>query len=1316
MKSGRIGRKASLSGIVVATFMIVAGCSHEVQSPQPVGHGLEPDVVCNATPTDRPDSLIKIHGDHFTPMPTKLMQGGNATRLILPKVDLLAAGALASGRPAPSATVHYSGTPGGTNDKLLTWTSSKLMSFDVTPALGVAEGVYSVVVTNPDDKSAAKFDQALTVVPPPAISKVSPSLTCNAQGDRTLHIDGANFLVLDNNLPSVKIGDKTYTPTMNATSCVAVAGKHARESVVKLCSSMNVKLPKGDLDPTPDAIKVVDVVVTNPQPANCDSSSATFKLTLFPPPIISSVKPPSICEDQQNQTMTVSGKYFLELTGSQGSEVPTVTVGPASNQKTYTPTLSNCTQVPPNGTFNDEAGKKITAAQSCQTLTFVIKKGDFPVTNPTTLPIKITNPAPADCESADSTTAQVRVEPPPHVDTVAPSKVCTGGGQLTIDGSGFVCTDKNGNVPESNGQIDMSQCVNFPTVSLDCGSGTTPVQAGGVQMTPDGKTLTATFGAGTAANLTCNVIVTNPDGCEDRPLPHQTVTTTQGPILFLVDPGVVYNGLTTVITLYSTGVTPPLPSDAVSISKSGSQPITLKLVGNGIDPNHPNRVQAVVPKGTAAGTYNVTLTDAANCPQTLVGGLVITGQTSVTLSRVVPPFGWTNQDTAITIYRDTTAAAPNNKPFVDTPTIYLNPSTPGTNAVRVQNVSFVDSDTVTGVVPKGTAVDNYDVILVNPDGTVGVLKYDASTNPPKGYSELKNPPPDVTSVTPSSIIDQAGQTVAVSGDNLASGDTVTLTCVDPTGNSSTLTATWTCSSATSCSATVDGSSLAVGTVCVMRVTDPGGSSYGEYSAIGVTNSSLNLTTPQTGTDMVVGRRALSSAAGNATSAARFVYAIGGDDGAVSGALSSTEFAPVDPFGKMGTWQLSRYSLGGPRTLAGAATIGRYTYLVGGDAGSGPVKTVERAMILSPRETPVIKDLDLTLDNAGLGPGYWHYKVSAVFSSADLDNPGGESLPSDPITLKLPDESSLGKKILVKVIWSAPVDSQGVALPNVTGYRIYRTAKAGDPVSSVSLLAQVSGASTLSFTDDGSKSVDTTKTPLPLGSMGKWAKLADLQTARSGPGVAAAPDPTDATTWYVYALLGKNTNTSATNTYEYLPISIASNGHQTAAGSWTKGGSTSAQARWQLGAFVVNKNVFTGAGSDSWVFLGGGLTAANGNANNVEAGRVAHGGDFQSFGPAPKPTAGNANFTTEQAGYGYCAANDQLFTFGGIGATPSTGAKSATLVTPLPTLGNGAWNNEGLTMTEGRYLLGSSVQSAFIFLVGGQTPTATASKTTELVVW
>ncbi|MEP7126052.1 MAG: hypothetical protein ABJE95_34285, partial [Byssovorax sp.] len=65
---------------------------------------------------------------------------------------------------------------------------------------------------------------------------------------------------------------------------------------------------------------------------------------------------------------------------------------------------------------------------------------------------------------------------------------------------------------------------------------------------------------------------------------------------------------------------------------------------------------------------------------------------------------------------------------------------------------------------------------------------------------------------------------------------------------------------------------------------------------------------------------------------------------------------------------------------------------------------------------------------------------------------------------------------------------------------------------------------------------------------------------------------------------------------------------------------------------------------------------------------------------------------------------------------SGGAKSATLIAPPPTLANNSWNSEGITLIDSRYLMGSSVQSAFIFLVAGQTAVSPASKTTELVIW
>ena len=96
-------------------------------------------------------------------------------------------------------------------------------------------------------------------------------------------------------------------------------------------------------------------------------------------------------------------------------------------------------------------------------------------------------------------------------------------------------------------------------------------------------------------------------------------------------------------------------------------------------------------------------------------------------------------------------------------------------------------------------------------------------------------------------------------------------------------------------------------MCVARVTNTDGV-YAEFSAVGVTNASYNLPAPKPGPTLNVGRRALVSSAVQATSAARFVYAIGGDQGDVSSALSSVEFASVDLFGNMNPWALSRQPL------------------------------------------------------------------------------------------------------------------------------------------------------------------------------------------------------------------------------------------------------------------------------------------------------------------------------------------------------------------------------------------------------------------------
>ncbi|HEX7840343.1 MAG TPA: hypothetical protein VF469_22850, partial [Kofleriaceae bacterium] len=538
----------------------------------------------------------------------------------------------------------------------------------------------------------------------------------------------------------------------------------------------------------------------------------------------------------------------------------------------------------------------------------------------------------------------------------------------------------------------------------------------------------------------------------------------------------------------------------------------------------PNRLQAIVPSGQAPGSYDLALEDGLHCPTILPAAFTVTNTTTVTLKDVVQPFGAAASDTAVTIRRDTTAAAPGDHPFVETPRVFLNPhaGAPTDIAVAMQSVAFLDGARVTGIVPAGAPARVYDVVLVNPDGTVGLL--------PSGYTEAAGALPEIDSATPASIVDATGQRVTLAGKSFAVGDVVSLACVTAAGASeaapAVVAADPVCTGADCTQAvTIDGSALAIGSVCVARVTNPDGT-FNEFSAIGVTNSSLNLDTPRKGSDMTVGRRALVAAAGNATAANRFVYAIGGDGGTVANALDSVEFAPVDRFGTLGAFAVQPSRLRAPRTLAGAVTVGRYVYLVGGNDGTGPTTTAERALILSPQESPEVTDVDLQLQAAGLDAGTYHYRVSAVFSASDPDNPGGESLASDEFTIRVPSFS--GKKVALTLIWRAPVDALGAALPNVTGYRVYRTAKDGAPGSEA--LLGTTPASPRTFLDDGSGTLGT-PVPLPLGTTGTWRALPDLGTPREGLAVAAAHDPSAPNTLYVYALLGRSSATAANQSYE-----------------------------------------------------------------------------------------------------------------------------------------------------------------------------------------
>lgn len=699
----------------------------------------------------------------------------------------------------------------------------------------------------------------------------------------------------------MKVGDKTFTPT-SAEGCTPVPDQGMpTEGTASACTTLKFTIPTGTF-PEGD----YKVVVENPSPANCNSME-TVTLHVAPPPAITSIMPIGVCDTQGDQTVALTGTGFLQV----GMNLPTVTIGNMPFKATM---ASGCTKVMGMFTEGD--------VEECTGLTVVVPKGTF---KSGSYPVTVQNPDPAGCKTDGM--IMLTVEDPPVVTSVVPATMCAGGGNFKIAGSGFL-----------QGATVSLQAMGKPTLKSDM----TTVNATGTEIDAH------VDGPGNPGDV-YDLVVDNGDGCTDIP-PHQKVTITAGPIAFFADPDVVYNGINTRVTVYATTIMAPLPANAVEIVPTGqAAPITDLTFAP--SPGHPNRIQAIVPVGQAAGVYDLILNDATGCPTKLTAAITVTSTLDVTLKAVVPTFGYTGTETDVTIQRDTAAPAPGDKPFVATPRVFLNPSNPQPNdvAIQLQSVSFTSADQLTAIVPRNQPAHLYDLVVVNPDGTVGLLS--------NAFTVQSVAPATISTVTPSSIVDATGQVVTVAGKDF-SASKISLTCKDAMGNAvpapMVAQGAITCDAQQNCTqkATIDGSALPVGSICVLRITNGDGSFF-DYSAIGVTNASLNLPGTHAGSSLNVGRRALVAASGNATAAARYIYAVGGDGGmAMANApFNSVEVAPVDPFGNFGAWVTQKPTLTTPRAFSGGVSVGRYIYVLGGTDGTNALNTGERARILDPTEVP-----------------------------------------------------------------------------------------------------------------------------------------------------------------------------------------------------------------------------------------------------------------------------------------------------------------------------------------------------------------------------
>ncbi len=853
---------------------------------------------------------------------------------------------------------------------------------------------------------------------------------------------------------------------------------------------------------------------------------------------------------------------------------------------------------------------------------------------------------------------------------MVPTSICSGGGQLTLTGSNIYA-----------GAIALIST--FESSSLQT-NGTTATAAFSGPLTVNNMPGQAKY----------NVTLRNAPGCEATiPL---TEVVTPGPAILFVDPPAIPNIITIQATVYATGVSPLIKR--VRIAPAGTQnytDFTVALGNLGLDPTRPNRALLTLPKGLATGAYDLVLDDQSICSAYLVKGLTVVATPTLTITAMTPAFGAQDQNTAVVI--DGTG-------FKSTPRVYLTPtgSPAGSLAQSLAGVTFQSATRLTAVVRAGLSPGSYDLVVVNPDGSFGIRS--------KAFTVTSStaPPPVITSIAPSSVVTATATAVTIQGSGFRAGATATLTCYDATGALVPgAAATVTAVTATTVSATVTGT----GTYCIVRVTNQDGT-YFDFSAIGVTNASLNLTGFKAGSNLLVTRRALAAVAGRPTAVTRFVYAVGGDKGADNTPLASVESAQSGLDGKLLAFTTQAQALPKALSFLGVVNIGRFLYAVGGFDGTAAVKDVYRAELLSPLLTPQFTDVDFTYNpTVGLGPGVYTYRIAAVLSAADPNNPGGETLTGDSFPIQVPAVANEGGGLIQVTLYWKP-------FANAQKYRIYRSPKVNDPAGQERLLAEVndSGMMLQSYLDTGSPT-PAGLAPLPIGATGSWRLLttAPLLTARLGAGVAAAVDPTDATKWYLYAAGGNSGTPSAPTplkSVEFLPITISNGGNTQTFTSFTAATSQLSSGRWLVGGLAAtqaNNSLITPAGATYLYVASGSTTSITNLDGNIDVALVQSGGQLAAFG-----SAGSTGL--RRPGYGSTLVNNQLMGFGGFGgAGASTNSdtatlKSATSLNNFNALGNGA-------LTQPRALQGTAIESAFIYQLGGANAGVnTAQVSTEQAIW
>jgi len=1083
--------------------------------------------------------------------------------------------------------------------------------------------------------------------PTPSIATpLTPKAVCNASNPENAGLLTTVVIKSNEDSFSPMATNVLQTPTAALpTVTLTSSGKVLQLQRVVFVSAREIQATIGAAEAL--TAGTYDVTVTNP---NGNASTASGQLKVVDPPTITAVKLPAspvsaIC-NAVDTVITVEGAGFRVEDGA------------------VVQLLDASGKVVLEGAAADV---KVVNATTIELTVRGATPGKVP---PGTYGLRVSGTeGPPACTATQ--TAVVKVVAPPTVTKIDPTTICSGGGQtVTLTGSGFVA-------------------------GMGVSIGTAP--AAPVTVAND---TTATFAAPplTPAGSPYDLTVTVMAGCTFTQKGAFTVV--QGPRLDSIDPPRGWTGIDTPVTLYGDGF---VTGSTVYLKGAGAAGADLPLIDVAIVSG--TLIRGTVPKGGTPGVYDMVVQAPTGCPAILAKGFTIDKDPALTIGKIVPPFGWKDDKTPVTIIGDKFASTP--RAFLVIPTL-----TP--KSTMLKSTAFVSPQSLTSIVQKGLPVGGpYDLNVINPDGGGGSL--------PAAFRVVDKPIPTIDNVAPAAGTTQADTSVTITGCNFRAPK---VDLVNTTGTLTAATAgTLACTGPATCpggtnvctlQATIPSTGMGTGAYLV-RVTNPDENTWGEYSAFVITNPSSKLEEGfKAAKPLVTGRRSLQTVSGRINAASRFLYAIAGEQ-ADGTALDTVEVAPLDLFGNTGDWYVQRNKLNTPRSGAIAFQRGGYVYVVGGTSTKGgtggatpsgtPLDTIERAKILDLTDQPQVADPETVAGT--LGKGSWYYVVSAIKDpTADPDNPNGETLPSDEIVV------GFGVPGGVKLTWTAVAGAKA--------YRVYRTAMANGASGTEVLIKD--GITGTTYTDTGADvPVTPTVTPLRRGSTALWlTQTQKLAHARFNAGTALGADPSGTVRVYVvggHGSCGTGGNVTM-NCWEAATISTDGK----TLGAFGAGTTTMTVNRERLGVGVMSKdNGPPGyTANQSFILASGGL-GVSGSAISIEYASIDAGGALTWKGEpgatySPKSKDGSALGVANGFAFAFAGGSPGSYTVSVKRGGPGVIASMATGTLDLTGFSDAVANVLVPAGASGVGRFGFTLESAFFYVVGGTTNDTDAITTVSQVIY